>query len=286
MARWTYLGLVTAFSLCVLAPSTKAASLSQCGNINVQANATCKVESGVTCEGNCTPISCSGALYAQCQGSCNFTPPSCDISCSGTCEGKCSATANFDCSADCKGTCGGSCESKCTAHCQSDADQTTCVANCNASCTATCQGECDATCSANADVTCQGKCTASCKGSCNASAHIDCQATCQANGYLDCEGGCKFACERQGSGGLFCDGQYVDDNDNLSGCVSAIEKAINIKVDTSGSASCSGNSCQAEGKASASCALSRVGEKKGLSGGILALVAAGLAIGVRRRQRK
>jgi MYXO-CTERM domain-containing protein len=286
MARWSYLGLATAFSIGVLAPSAKAASLSQCGDINVQASATCKVESGITCEGNCTPISCSGALYAQCQGSCNVTPPSCDVSCSGTCEGKCSANANFDCTADCKGTCSGSCDSKCTAHCASDADQTTCKANCNASCTATCQGECDASCSGNASATCQGKCSASCQGSCNASARVDCQATCQAQGYLDCEGGCKVACERSGSGGLFCDGQYVDDNGNLDGCISALQQALNIKVDTSGSASCSGNSCQAEGKASASCALSRVGENKGLAGSMLMLAAAGLAIGVRRRQRK
>lgn len=286
MARWSFLGLVAVFSLCAMAPTAKAASLSQCGNINVEASATCKVESGVTCEANCTPLNCSGSLYASCQSSCNITPPSCDVSCSGACEGKCSASANFDCSADCRGTCGATCDSNCTAHCQNDANQTTCVANCKASCTATCQGECDASCSGSASATCQGKCTASCQGSCNASARIDCQATCQANGYLKCEGGCQAACQRQNGGGLFCDGQYVDDGDNLQGCIDAIQQAINIKVDTSGEASCSGNTCQAQGSASASCALSRVGQNKGLTGGLVILAAAGLAIGVRRRQRK
>ena len=286
MARLTFLGLVTALSLFSMVPTAKAASIASCGDINVEASAQCKVETGVECEANCTPINCSASLYATCQGGCNITPPSCDVSCSGTCEGQCTGNANFDCSGNCTVTCGGTCDSKCTAHCQNDANQATCVADCKASCTATCQGECDASCNANVSGTCSGKCQASCQGSCNASARIDCQANCQATGYVDCTGGCKAACQRTGQGGLFCDSQYVDDGNNLQNCINAIQDALHITVDASATGNCSGNSCQGEAKASASCALARLGEKKGLAGGLMILAAAGLVIGVRRRRRE
>lgn len=287
MARWTELGLVTALSLLSIVPRANAASLADCGNINVEANAQCKLDTGLSCKAECTPVSCSAALYASCQGTCNVVPPSCDVSCSGTCEGQCNGSASFDCSANCQGTCGGSCDSQCTTHCQNDSDQTTCMTNCNASCNATCQGECDATCNANTDVSCSGKCQASCQGSCNASARIDCQASCQADGYLRCTGGCQADCETTGGGGLFCSGQYVDVGGDLKSCVDAIEAALNIHVSgyANGSASCSGNTCQAEANAGVSCALDRLGKRKGVTGSAMILAAAGLTVGVRRRRR-
>ncbi len=277
MARLTSVGLVTALSLFSLVPAAQAANVTDCGNIDVEANATCSVQTGVSCEANCTPINCSAALYASCQGSCNVTPPSCDVSCSGTCQGQCSANANFDCTANCTGTCQGNCNSNCTTYCQTNANQTDCMTNCNASCQATCQGECDASCTGSASADCTGKCTASCQGSCNASARIDCQATCQSNGYLSCTGGCQAACQNTGQGGLFCNGQYVDVGNNLQSCITALKDELNIQV--TGSASCSGNTCQAQ--ASASCALARLGEKKGMTGGLIILAAAGLIAGVR-----
>jgi hypothetical protein len=288
MARLN-LGLVTFLSLFAVVPAAHAASIADCGNIDVQASATCEVKTGVECKAQCTPLSCSASLYAECSGQCNVTPPSCDVSCSGTCEGQCSGSASFDCAANCKGTCGGSCESKCTAHCQSDANSAQCNADCNTSCTATCQGECDASCNGNATVDCSGKCQASCTGSCNASAHVDCQATCQANGSASCQGGCELACDRTDGGGLFCDGKYVDDGGHLKSCVDALKAALNITVTgyASSSGNCSGNTCTGEAKAggSASCAMARLGSHKGAVGGLVLLGTALLGAGVRRRRQ-
>ncbi len=100
MARWFLPGLLTAGSLIAVAPAAKAtsATVTSCGNIDVEANATCEVQTGVSCEANCSPIGCSAALYANCQTQCNAIPPSCDVSCIDTCQGNCSATASFNCS--------------------------------------------------------------------------------------------------------------------------------------------------------------------------------------------
>ncbi len=283
MARFTFLGLVSALSLFSALPAAKAASIADCGNIDVQANAQCTV-TPPDCTAQCTPINCSASLYAQCKtGDCKVITPSCNASCNADCEGRCSGNANFDCTADCTGQCNAQCSGTCTTHCQNDADQTTCVNNCNASCAATCQGECDASCSGNASVDCQGRCTASCQGSCNGIASINCQATCQANGYVQCTGGCVAECNSNAA--LFCNGQYLDEGGNLQSCIDALEAQLNINVQYGASGSCSGNSCQGEAHASASCALARLGEKKGLSSGLLILGAAGLVIGVRRRRR-
>lgn len=288
MTRTSLISLMVAISTLAALPRAQAATLADCGNINIEANATCKVETGLSCEAHCTPLNCSAALYAECKGECTATPPSCEVSCSGTCEGRCSANATFDCAADCKGTCSGKCDADCTSHCSSDANQAECQANCKASCTATCDGECDASCQASANATCSGKCQASCQGSCNAAGRIDCQAACQGRLYANCTGGCKADCQRTGEGGLFCNGQYVDHGGNLQSCVDAIRAKLNIEVDgyATSNGSCSGNSCQGEvsAGASAKCALSRVGESRGLSAGLVFLAATVLGAGVRRRK--
>ncbi len=52
-------------------------------------------------------------------------------------------------------------------------------------------------------------------------------------------------------GALFCDGNYVDHGGNLAECVDSLRGLLNIMV--SGSASCEGNSCMAEGSISCDC---------------------------------
>ncbi|HMA93312.1 MAG TPA: hypothetical protein VKP30_11545 [Polyangiaceae bacterium] len=270
--------------LCAGEGQAVAASIAACGDVNVEATARCEVKTGIDCEAQCTPLSCNASLYAQCNGQCNITPPSCDVSCSGSCEAKCSANANFDCSADCRATCEGNCSGDCQAHCASKSGDTDCVANCQGSCKATCDGECNVSCEGKAQVDCKGKCSASCQGSCNASASVDCQADCQAKAYATCTGGCKAECRNTGEGALFCNGEWVDHGGNLDECIQALREQLNIQV--SGSASCSGNSCQAEGKASASCAVSQPGKDAGswIGLGLFGAVATGLVL--RRRQRR
>jgi len=293
MARWSYLGLVMASSLCVLAPNAKAASIADCGNVDVQADATCNVEGGVTCTGQCQlPDTCSVKLYGGCKGNCVATLPSCEASCTGNCDASCTGSANYDCTGTCNVSCSGNCSASCQSKCQSNNTGASCQADCEATCKATCQGECNTSCSGSASGSCQANCQASCKGSCNGQARLDCQLQCSPPAaYVDCAAQCNATCNADG--GLFCSGHYVDYNNNLQKCVDAIKAAlptvtVNVNYHATASGSCDGGTCsgQAHADASASCALSRVGEKKGLSGGILALVAAGLAIGVRRRQRK
>jgi hypothetical protein len=101
------------------------------------------------------------------------------------------------------------------------------------------------------------------------------------------QGGCEAQCTSP-DGALFCDGQYVDHGGNLDACVAALEAAVSASVDLSarGSASsdCTGNMCsaEAEGEASASCALSPDRKSGGLGGLGLLLAALGFAA-VRRR---
>jgi len=289
MARISLVGLVMVLSSVSMLPSAHASSLAACGNIDVDASATCDVKTGLSCEASCTPINCTAALYAQCKGQCTVTVPTCNMDCGATCQGNCSGNANFDCNVDCEDTCGLNCDGTCSAQCASDTHQAECTANCSASCTATCNGECKASCSANADVSCSGKCTASCTGSCNASASLACQASFQADGYLACTGGCKADCERTGEGGLFCNGSFVDHDGNLQSCVDAIWDSLNIEVDgyAHSSGSCSGNTCQGTASAgvSASCALARVGQKQGLAGGLILATVFGLGAVARRRRR-
>lgn len=236
-------------------PRTAHAGLESCGNINVRAEAQCKVEVEGGCTAQCTPVkfeaACAGKLEAQCSGTCKATAEvSCNTSCTGSCKGSCEANPG---SFDCSGSCQASCSADCSGKCASSGNKT----ECEASCKATCSGSCDAKCEGTPpSATCEAKCSASCEGSCTGKANIDCQVDCQAKGYVDCkaslEGGCKAKCTEP-SGALFCDGQYVDTGNNLQNCVDALNAYLKVKVTASGSAECVGNSCEAEGKATATC---------------------------------
>jgi len=124
MAQWSFLGLITAFSFCAMTPMAKAASLADCGNIDVNMNAQCDVMAKGGCTvSDCTPVACSATLYAECKGSCEVPDVSCQGSCQGTCEANCTAKGSIDCSADCKGRCNVDCSGKCTSQCASDANK-------------------------------------------------------------------------------------------------------------------------------------------------------------------
>jgi len=103
------------------------------------------------------------------------------------------------------------------------------------------------------------------------------------------EGGCDVECKKP-EGALFCDGQFVDDNGNLDACIAAIEAAVDIQVDATGTADgdCTGNQCQgtAEGSVSSSCALLPATSRRGAGAApsVFALLAAVGLIGARRRR--
>lgn len=247
-----------------LAWSSEAhAGIGACGDIHVEAEASCEVKGGVECTGSCTPISfeaqCAAELTASCGGSCNAEI---DVECSGSCEASCMGTCeanpgSFDCRGECVGDCSGGCEGRCEAG--------EGRGECLASCEATCEGSCSASCEATPPtVDCAGQCEASCSGRCDAEANVDCQIDCQANGYVDCQadlqGGCEAECDVE-QGALFCDGQYVDHGNNLEECVESLRAVLNIQVEGYAEAECSGNECSAAAGGSISCNVAEPDER-------------------------
>jgi hypothetical protein len=241
-----------------------AGSLADCGNIDVSASAQCELQTSGGCQINCTPVHFAAQCDAECTGSASA---SCTGSCEGTCEGSCSG--GFDC----KGYCTADCDGKCDGECSATSDQ----ANCKASCQASCGVKCEGSCKVNPP-DCKGKCQASCSGSCQAQANVSCTADCSAK----LSGGCSAQCS-QPKGALFCNGQYVDAGDHLQNCLDYLG-SIGIKVSASGDASCSGNSCKAEGQASATCAMTPGSVP--FDGAALALLGAAAGLVVARRRRR
>jgi hypothetical protein len=273
-----------------LFPRHASADLGACGDIDVQAQATCEViPPSLQCEQMCTPVTiratCSARLAASCEAECTQLPSvSCSGSCSAACESHCNVDpGKFDCNLDCKGSCDGHCE----AGCQSSGDKTTCIASCQGSCSVSCRKKCDVQLPM-AD--CKAGCQASCNGSCEVDTNLKCQVDCQAKGYVSCEGevtgGCKVSCQRK-EGALFCDGSYVDDGNKLQQCVDALKATFNAHVQfmSSGASSCDAGTCTASGKASAksNCSVVRAGARGSLA---LALGVFASALAFWRRRRR
>lgn len=283
MRRWIGpVVLVLAFIVPLALPATAHADLSACGNINVTADEQCKLVTSGGCTAQCTPINfqaaCSAQLEVSCEGQCTAQA---SASCTGACdlsgcEASCSADpGNFSCSADCETNM----DAQCQAQCSSSSDQAQCVASCKA----TISAQCDASCSGTPpSASCQAQCQASCSGSCTAQANLDCQVNCQSSGFASCQtsltGGCQAQCS-QPKGALFCNGQYVDAGNNLQNCLNALS---NLGISVQGSASCSGNTCQAQG--SVSCAVTPGTPAGNAAAGLgILLGIGGLFIGRRRR---
>ncbi len=259
--RFTFAALAAIPAL-LLAPRVAHAGLEACNNINVRANAQCKVETSGGCTAQCEPTrfeaACAGKLTGQCDGECTATA---DVQCKGSCEGSCVGQCQADPGEfDCRGNCTASCGADCEAQCSGSASGNTASGSCKAKCEANCGAKCDAQCTATPpSATCEGKCQASCEGSCRAKASAKCQIDCQAKLEGGCkaelEGGCKAKCQ-QPEGALFCDGQYVDTGNNLQACIDALKATLNIQVQGSASGECSGNQCTGEAEGSVSCAAS------------------------------
>jgi hypothetical protein len=112
---------------------------------------------------------------------------------------------------------------------------------------------------------------------------------CQGDLYADChttvKGGCEADCADP-KGAIFCNGQYIDHNGNVDACIQALKDKLNITVTASGSSSCTGSSCQAQGQAAASCAFSPLTARGSNLAGGFALFAALGAVCMRRRKSR
>src|SRR5260221_2932013 len=131
---------------------TAHAGLSSCGNIDVQADATCQVEVQGGCTAHCEPpqleLACSAQLETSCQGMCTAKA---DVSCTGSCdlkgcEAKCTVDpGSFNCSAECQVDADAHCEGQCTAEAAGTQAHGECVASCKASISASCDASCKGT---------------------------------------------------------------------------------------------------------------------------------------------
>lgn len=278
------------FAAGLLAPlaiaQTAHAGIAACGNIHVEANAECEVRGGIECEGMCTPVTvraqCAGDLAWECRGGCEGNLEV-DVECSAGCNTDCMAECEADFEAfDCQGSCFADCEASARAQCSTGDDE--CFAAAEGSCEAECEVSCDRP---SASVDCSGSCEASCEGSCSASseAYLNCQVDCQRPEFPSCEasiqGGCEVACETE-QGALFCDGNYVDHDGNLEECLDSLRGLLNVMV--SGSASCSGNSCEAEGAISCSCTAGDA--QQDMQGGALFVLGGLFLFGLSRRRNE
>ncbi len=293
LKRLSYVGLLGFAPLFVAHPAF-ADNIAACGNIDVEANAMCEVDTTGGCTARCTPVAfeaqCDVNGAIQCKGMCQASASAdCTASCDVTsCEAECTANPPmFDCSANCSV----SAQAMCDGQCAAGSGHASCVAQCQASvkarCDASCQGQ-------PGSVDCHAQCQASCQGECDVKANASCDVSCQDSLHASCTseltGGCQAKCTAP-QGALFCNGQYVDYGNNLQKCEQALQDALNIQVmasgEASGTSSCdSTNGCQAQGqaKASVSCALAPDVTGSARSGWILA--ALGLAaFGARRRRR-
>jgi MYXO-CTERM domain-containing protein len=297
----------TAFAVVALTSHDAHAGLASCGNIHVEAEASCEARVGATCKADCEPLSftaaCSGELYAACQGDCmGELQAQCQGDCEASCQGQCEVKpgdldCEGQCSGDCTGQCGAQCSADASAECEGQDNTAECEADfkarCRASCSATCDGECSASCEGTPiDADCEGKCSASCEGECSADANLECQIQCQADGYVDCEGQlrgqCKADCDTD-DGAIFCNNKYVDHGNNFAECVDALNAvlAAHVKLHAEGSSGCSGSGCEVQGKAEAktTCSVSSVGAEP-RSGGLWLLSLFGLALGFGSRRRR
>jgi hypothetical protein len=288
--RASTLLLALAALACASAPTpAMAQSIADCGNIYVEANATCEVTApSVNCDVACEPLNlraaCAGEAYVDCKGSCNAEL---DIGCSASCEASCTAECTVDPGAfDCQAYCQADCSGSCTAECASSGDKTRCEAACKGSCS----GDCAANCNVRApSATCQADCKASCTGSCHAKANIDCQVMCQSNFTLTCEaelsGGCKADCMSE-QGALFCEGNYVDSGNNLDQCVQALKDSLNVQVEGYSEGKCANGTCSGAAGGSASCSALPGEPRGGLGASLLLIVGAlGTVLAARRRTR-
>lgn len=304
--------MVGSAALTLLTVSPSHAQLSACGDIHVEAEAECSLETSGGCTVNCTPLNFELACEAEVRAACDLSrcnanvEASCTAACEAECEAECAVDPGaFDCQGECRGSCSADCQFGCDARaeaaCEAESDEgraqceASARASCEASCDATCEGECSASCEGTPpSAECSGKCEASCQGQCKVEVNAECRIECRSENKAACtarmEGDCRADCTTP-EGALFCDGQYVDHGDNLQNCINALNAVLVANVDVSASgdaeAECRGNRCdaEAEGKASVSCA-SVGGHRSGSAPTEGALVLLGLMLAGGRRAGK
>lgn len=217
--------------VCSMAGEARA-GVPECGDIRIEADASCELKLGASCGASCSAgiyeKACATQGFESCRTECD-NPPS--EPCKGGCAQECANDCGQGIDIVCHDNCFPECVDECAAVCE-DAEDTI---QCRASCEATCDGECDDQCALlPPDSSCYDHCMECCNGSCSASANMDCQTTCQSVTWEQCEYGleveCSASCEAEGA--LLCDGQYIIGGAQLWACVAALtELGLNVVKD-------------------------------------------------------
>jgi hypothetical protein len=238
--------------------AARASDSTACGGVDLSAYGECHFEWSAGCQGSCDPASFTLTCNGQCNGSAS-------VACSTECHEQCVTSCTIDPGQfDCNASCVADCVTRSDTECGCNGERTTEI---ETSCTAECQAQCELV---PPSAACDTQCDACCNGSCDVEANVNCNLDCVA----ELEGGCNLDC--QGSGALFCDGQYVPIADYDS-CAADLEAQIYGYGSGSGSGSGSGQASFSFG-----CSLGRLGSH----GGAWSTVLLGLGLlALRRRSR-
>lgn len=220
----------------LLAAPAAAQGIEECGNVYVESDANC----GYLYDEECTESCTVGNVYDACAA---ITYPTCDQECTPVLEQSCVETCRTTCDPDCEtlpagaatencfGLCFEECQGDCDAVCADVDDEEACEASCGYTCSVNCEGRCD---EVGNDDTCDTTCTSACSGACEADSEQECQIDCQLREREACEAAVIARCETDcggTDGALFCDGKYVDHQDNLEQCVDYLEGFVDGGVD-------------------------------------------------------
>lgn len=222
------------------------------GEVTINDTTSCHFETAGGCTAKCTPVN----FTATCGGTCSA---SADATCTDTCTAKCTtACTTTPATFSCKNYCSTDCQAGCMGSCTGG--------NCAAECSASCDQQCTEKCTVHPGST---DCTTECADSCTGSCTVEANATCDVNCATMLTGGCTTKCS-QPSGGLFCDGQFIDISD-VSNC------NFSFSVNASG---------QLTGDVKAGCSMAPGPSAPfGLPVGLAAIAGFGLLVVRRRRAR-
>jgi hypothetical protein len=250
-----------------LAASEARAEENPCGNFDLSAGISCKIEVSGGCTAKCTPFLFETACTGGCTQSASMTcVDNCGVSCVAQCD-----PSLLDCFEGCHKECDGPVMDECKKTGGTD-------------CSNKAKAQCDIHCKDNCKIkpsSCSEHCTKCCTGGCKSQINFSCDYKCMTK----MQGGCEAQCTAP-TGAIFCNGQYVGASDVVK-CISYLATK-GITVDASASLSCDLTGCKAGAKAGIfGCAASGVdplGTGLGLAGFGATLVAAMIARTVRRRR--
>lgn len=270
-ARVTIVSAILAAAPLLVAASAHADDHGPCGNFDFSGNVSCKVQVSAACTAGCD----APKVTVACGGKCTATSTqTCNDSCGTTCIQQCNPEL-----LDCFSGCHEECDQPTIDLCQEKHPGEDCVKQGKAQCDVHCKSSCKVP-----DTNCQEHCTKCCSGSCNTQVNFDCDFKCLA----DVEVSCKAKCSKP-TGGIFCNGQFVDATD-VKECATYLATKLKIDVDlsASGSAGCGPDGCAADSKASVNAGgcTTAPGSSNGVAAALGLLGALGVVASIRARRRR